>query len=887
MDANNIGLSQSLNTVPSSISAPSAPTQRSPDHPSELATHDAPSIILAPLLKAHGANSKEVAPDTEGNGTGIPFSLSNNVNPKMSLSLGNIVSPSSLSAKTPTTGEGKEHTETLEKASGEEDRPKILVSALSILEGAREQLSLSNNNNTSHIQVPDINKTPNENLSKARKDSTLPANKKRPLNFGTNGSLRNPAKKDFDAESLDYSTNHNEVASDLRYSLGSSGTQIDKNGSQELPITSSNKHSSNEELAQNLSIRQDTQNHVRQNSVDNFLSNRPVHTSRLSEKRNSLLDLSSNSQNLEIGRRFDQNSMLSKAISNATNDAGVRSLDHRSSVGDPNNASYLGRINDTNGVNARNSVIRNGLGSLNGLNNTHASLAAGGNMPLNEGPSSSIDIHNHSNHNLSSHLEGQESLGGIKRYELEEAIRRQNRPGRKFGAKKKLWVWSWFVQDPTDPNVAVCDYCGKVVKRRSSDKGSPKKLSEHLRTHKLTKTLANNTRTMMVDGGGMNYNGGLVLLPFGEHGLNRRKSSLSLLGLPPQQSHQLPLLAQHQLHTVNYANGPSPQNYRQQGHDTDRSNHDPNNHNVQSFTNISPLSHLGHQNLTGPIPQSSAQHHLQPNHHNLPNQQNNQNLQNFHNPQNHANPQNQSGNQNFNLNSHLTTHNGSGGQGNQGITSSHMSQILQNQYGPVQQTQLSQLSRNQQNHQQPKFGNEIQNVQSHHGAHNHLFKQNPNHLNHDPTFQDMRDPNDNISPEIRLQSQKQQGSSQFGNERMHHNLMDRQLVDRNMGVEDRYQGEFANDSFDETPYSETKLLRHLLAFLHENKLSIDVIKLPSFRQLVYDLRPDSIKDLLVLDTVYSSCVEVARTSSNSQLPQESVFSMNGAINKVDPEILRK
>ncbi|KAH3685808.1 hypothetical protein WICPIJ_003221 [Wickerhamomyces pijperi] len=62
---------------------------------------------------------------------------------------------------------------------------------------------------------------------------------------------------------------------------------------------------------------------------------------------------------------------------------------------------------------------------------------------------------------------------------------RVNRPGQKFGAKRRSWVWEWFIQDPTDYNIATCEVCGKCVVRLSSDKGSPKKLAEHLRTHKI------------------------------------------------------------------------------------------------------------------------------------------------------------------------------------------------------------------------------------------------------------------------------------------------------------------------------------------------------------------------------------------------------------------
>ncbi|KAH3675028.1 hypothetical protein WICMUC_002860 [Wickerhamomyces mucosus] len=71
---------------------------------------------------------------------------------------------------------------------------------------------------------------------------------------------------------------------------------------------------------------------------------------------------------------------------------------------------------------------------------------------------------------------------------------RVNKPGQKFGAKKRSWVWNWFVQDPIDCNIAICDFCGKVIKRLGSDKGSPKKLGEHLKTHKIDSTSFNSKR---------------------------------------------------------------------------------------------------------------------------------------------------------------------------------------------------------------------------------------------------------------------------------------------------------------------------------------------------------------------------------------------------------
>lgn len=94
---------------------------------------------------------------------------------------------------------------------------------------------------------------------------------------------------------------------------------------------------------------------------------------------------------------------------------------------------------------------------------------------------------------------------------------RKNRPGQKFGAKKKSWVWSWFIQDSHDPNVAACDYCGRIITRLPSDKGSPKKLSEHLKTHKLTKDSINNSRPIPIDGNGITYthNGMPLSIPTG------------------------------------------------------------------------------------------------------------------------------------------------------------------------------------------------------------------------------------------------------------------------------------------------------------------------------------------------------------------------------------
>lgn len=77
---------------------------------------------------------------------------------------------------------------------------------------------------------------------------------------------------------------------------------------------------------------------------------------------------------------------------------------------------------------------------------------------------------------------------------------RVNKPGQKFGAKKKSWVWNWFIQDIADSNVATCDFCGKIIKRLASDKGSPKKLGEHLKTHKIDRNSVNPKRDSMIVG---------------------------------------------------------------------------------------------------------------------------------------------------------------------------------------------------------------------------------------------------------------------------------------------------------------------------------------------------------------------------------------------------
>lgn len=80
-----------------------------------------------------------------------------------------------------------------------------------------------------------------------------------------------------------------------------------------------------------------------------------------------------------------------------------------------------------------------------------------------------------------------------KEVQLQSRVR--PRHGNKLGARKRNWCWNWFTQeDPRDKNVATCDYCGRLIRRMPSDKGSPKKLLEHLNTHKITPDMANPKR---------------------------------------------------------------------------------------------------------------------------------------------------------------------------------------------------------------------------------------------------------------------------------------------------------------------------------------------------------------------------------------------------------
>lgn len=256
---------------------------------------------------------------------------------------------------------------------------------------------------------------------------------------------------------------------------------------------------------------------------------------------------------------------------------------------------------------------------------------------------------------------------------------RKNRPGQKFGAKKKSWVWSWFAQDSQDPNIAACDYCGRIITRLASDKGSPKKLSEHLKTHKLTRESINNTRPIPIDGHGNTYT-----------------QSGEPISIP------------------NYSvNIPTPGGASNQGQG-------PSQGQPQSQAQASPQSQLSQQSQQGDLKSDD--------------------------------------------------------------------QLDEN--GTPKRRKRSKINKN--STPSAPLPNTNSNV--------------------DPNFQ------------FNMPSQRR----------------------------------FLSADFDNTPYSPMKFHKHLMKFLTDNKLAINVIKSHSFQQLIYDLRTDSISDLLELTNLYSSLLEVSR-----------------------------
>ncbi|KAM9911763.1 hypothetical protein OXX69_003203 [Metschnikowia pulcherrima] len=308
---------------------------------------------------------------------------------------------------------------------------------------------------------------------------------------------------------------------------------------------------------------------------------------------------------------------------------------------------------------------------------------------------------------------------------------RQNRPGQKFGAKKRSWVWTWFVQDPNDQNVAVCDFCGKVITRVASDRGSPKKLSEHLHTHKLTKNSINPSRQLPIDSTGLSFNASLQI-PYagtfspqqGNGGILQAVSSISQgqLGLP----------------------SPSQRHSSASGH---------------------------HASLAASSSQAQASQQLM----------------------------------------------------HQSTIESADSGLKQNQ------------SKYRRTNSMAAFANDMQ----------HIHPQLQNHTN----VQSL--PNSSITGQVSRR--------------------------------------YPQTTFESSPYSGSKFHRHLLKFLAENKLSVRLLKSPSFQQLVYDLRPESITDLLDLTGLYTSFVEIARGENSSETPntRESSVAEASVVNTLARELTKK
>ena len=369
---------------------------------------------------------------------------------------------------------------------------------------------------------------------------------------------------------------------------------------------------------------------------------------------------SNNNNNINSGNNVN-------AGNSTTNNSAVNSNN-----GSNNNNNNANMMNNANNIN-------NSAGNNNGGNNNGSNAGNGpGNNPGNNTSGSSVQA--------GQALQSTQDDKGDNTHKRE----RKNRPGQKFGAKKKLWVWTWFVQDLRDPNVAVCDYCGKIITRMPSDKGSPKKLSEHLKTHKLTKELLNTARALPMDNT-MAYGGGL----------------------------QMP-----------YSGYPAPMGMEE-------SDDEPKKKYRRLAGNMNNMANLGagHANANG------------------------------------ANGAGMGGS-----NAGLAAGNGNLGGGGGNIGAGGASG--------------------------PGLGPNIVNL----GA--------------------------GGAPNIAQNAD--------------------------------YGRRFILPHFDNAPYLASKFHRHLLKFLADNKLSIRLLKLHSFQQLIYDLRPDSITDLLELTGLYLSFVEVSRADNSHE-----------------------
>lgn len=516
---------------------------------------------------------------------------------------------------------------------------------------------------------------------------------------------------------------------------------------------------------------------------------------------------------------MEPNSVLVKKIASAAT-ANARALDTAGNLGTVNGATSMQNASNGGG---------------------HNMLSGHNSITLNHG-SASIDADNSSYVRTES---GAVSIE-IKRAELDDLIRRHIWPGRRFGAKKKLWVWSWFVQDPADTTVAVCDYCGKIIRRQPSDKGSPKKLIEHLTTHKLNKTLVNTTRPMS-DMGPLSFIALSVLGPYSDNGLIDRKSSMSLMVAAAQQ---MPLLTQSlnlhgsQQRVLNFlGNGLSMSlgYLHSLDHDDQRSQHDYNQSSAHTFATISLKDHQNHQAYLLMQTGRTQPNPLTP----------------------------------FNQPSHINN------------TVHHNSAKASNTHGYQPQQDGQTYANRQDSFPNQKNIQAYQNGQLHRHTQNGHEKYDGRETQHRIPLQkdlDMRpETSDTFSSDIRPQP-KARHSISFDSEQSNQSYFDRLNGALRRSADSEVRFDRSSGAFDDSPYTDTNLLRRLLAFLHENKLPIDVIKLASFHQLVFDLRPEAVKDLLVLDTVFSSCVEVSRASSRPLVGTEPVYNTVRVMSKMEHDM---
>lgn len=919
------------------------------EHPSELGLRNARSHTLPPLKQVDTSTGDQRQSSEDDaitiKSTLIPSSASS----KMSLTVGSLMGPDDT--RTPPLATGNKidrKTQSVREFKGEAERN---VTDLNSPHEGEQTVSKLNNSEQAKINIP--KGFPTESASKNKISGRLPV-------MVLPDEQRVLSEQHRKEEMTRSYRKPNDEIKHLR--SGYNDSIVFPDAAEELHFNTSDSRNYGEQLIQEkaknleepvsvsvsglfISKRQDGLAKSKESNYNGINSKTlclSFDTSSCQDKKGSVQYVGETSP---YSRTMDHNANLIKAIANAATESATGAAD----------LSRLEPVNALAGMSSLASMTNlNGISSLSGESNSSENLISGNVSHVLKDDSTTID--------------NNDQMGGFRRrdenrIDFPQVIRRQNRPGQKFGAKKKLWVWSWFVQDSQDPNIAVCDYCGKVVRRRPSDKGSPKKLVEHLRTHKLTKTLANNTRAASLEGN-LNCGGNSsILMPFQENNISRRKSSLSLLGLVPQQIHQVPINGQQptqRAHSLgpemqNYGTHqqPSTANYSQLGSDQDqRTVNDQALSGALNYTNVSPLlsnnynGSVMHPNQSPPTMalQLIRQNHpnfqsiqihsnhpmLQhirgsqfvPSQNNLssnigPMSQNHSDVGNHnqkdqkHRNQNHQDKQSHQDHQNTNLNrdfsSHLVqtnplncrNHLGDPNNGDH-LNSSHLDdgncQAQINHQNTLKHVNSGYVNKNSiQTHPNFRSRQMLQHEVSLGGVPRY-FHQNaqlnltqnqknvirPTHLNEDRMLREFGPENENISPETREHSNKSfrdQYSELIGN------TVER-APQRNLETDEVLERQLNEEVFDETPYSETKLLRHILAFLHENKLSINVIKLPSFRQLVFDLRPDSVKDLLVLDTVYSSCVEVARTSLNPRLGNDGVFSMTST-SKVNPESLRK